>query len=121
MTVDGVDHRLDAATAADLRASLGAALSRRRSFLRTACERRSDGRYAVLRRGADSDGHSKVFESKAAAFDLFEELPREFVAEDVDRAGVSGNRRHLLVHHFAEHPDFPCELVSKQPLTARKR
>jgi hypothetical protein len=120
VTLDGVSHRLDAATAAGLRESLGAALARRRTFLRTTCERRADGRYVVRRRGADSDGHSKVFESRAAAFDLFCALPEEFVAVDVECTGVSGNRRHLLVHHFAEHPEFPCELVSKQPLTARK-
>jgi hypothetical protein len=120
LTVDGTTHRLDAASAAHLREALGEALSRGRSFLRTACERRADGQYVVRRRRADSDGHSKVFESRTAAFELFDDLPREFVAEDVGRAGISGNRRHLLVHHFAEHPAFPCELVSKQPLTARK-
>lgn len=120
LSVDGTTHRLDATAAASLRESLGEALSRERSFLHTACEHRVDGQYAVRRRGADSDGHSKVFESRAVAFDLFEDLPTEFVAEDVGRVGISGNRRHLLVHHFAEHPEFPCELVSKQPLTARK-
>jgi hypothetical protein len=120
VSIDGTTHRLDATAAVRLRESLGEALVRDRSFLRTACERRADGRYVVRRRSADSDGHSKVFESRAAAFELFEDLPAEFVADDVGRAGISGNRRHLLVHHFAEHPDFPCELVSKQPLTARK-
>jgi hypothetical protein len=120
VTLDGTTHRLDAAAAARLRESLGDAIARERTFLRTACRRRADGRYVVRRRGADSDGHSKVFESRAAAVALFEDLPDEFVAADVGRAGISGNRRHLLVHHFAEHPGFACELVSRQPLTARK-
>jgi hypothetical protein len=120
LVLDDTAHRLDAATAAELRESIGDALSRDRSFLHTACERRPDGAYVVHRRNADSDGHSKVFESEAAARALFEELPREFVADDVGRAGISGNRRHLLVHHFAEHPAYSCTLVSKQPLTARK-
>jgi hypothetical protein len=34
---------------------------------------------------------------------------------------VTGGRRHMLVHHFAEHPNFDCELTKRQPLTARKR
>jgi len=49
---------------------------------------------------------------------VYESLPEEFVASDVTAA--SGSRRHLLVRHFAEHPAFDCELVSEQPLTARK-
>lgn len=61
-----------------------------------------------------------MFESFDACRRLYERLPEEFVAEDVTRTGVTGGRRHLLVRHFAEHPAFDCELVSRQPLTVAK-
>lgn len=52
---------------------------------------------------------------------LYGRLPVEFTADDVGRTGLTGGRRHMLVRHFTEHPAFDCELVSQQPLTARKR
>nr|WP_303645241.1 hypothetical protein [Salinirubrum litoreum] len=96
------------------------ALTGRREFLRTTGEHRPDGSYVVARRRAESAGHSKVFESFAALEALFAELPTEFTAETVGRSGVTGGRRHILLRHFVEHPAFDCDLVSRQPLTARK-
>ncbi len=61
-----------------------------------------------------------MFDSFAALRRLYEGLPREFTAPDVAGDGLTGSRRHTLVHHFAEHPVFDCELASKQPLTGRK-
>jgi hypothetical protein len=113
--------RLDAAAAARLRSALGEALSRREEFLRTVGERREDGSYVVSRRAAESSGHRKVFDSFAALERLYERLPREFTARDVAGDGLTGSRRHVLVHHLVEHPAFDCELVSRQPLTGRKR
>jgi len=75
----------------------------------------------VARRGADSDGNAKVFESFAALEGLFERLPDEFAADDVGGEGITGSRRHMVVRHLAEHPAFDCELVSRSPLTVRKR
>ena len=51
---------------------------------------------------------------------LYGRLPDEFGAGEVGRTGLTGGRRHMLVHHLAEHPAFDCSLVSRQPLTARK-
>jgi hypothetical protein len=61
-----------------------------------------------------------VFESFADLRRLYDRLPDEFTAEDVERSGLTGGRRHMLVHHFAEHPAFECELDKRQPLTAKK-
>lgn len=120
LELDGETHRLDRAVAAELGEALAAALVRRVELFRTAGERRADGTYVVSRLGADSSGHRKVFDGFEAVESLYEGLPAEFTAEDVDRAGLSGGRRHMLVRHLAEHPAFDCELVSRQPLTARK-
>ncbi len=57
---------------------------------------------------------------------LYARLPECFDAEAVgdaaraDRSSLSGNRRHLVLRHLVEHPAFDCELVARQPLTARK-
>jgi len=118
--VDGETHVLDRADAATLRDSLDEALTRTREFVHTASRHRDDGAYVVERRGADSAGHRKVFESFDACRRLYDRLPEEFVADDVTRTGVTGGRRHMLVWHFAEHPAFDCELVSRQPLTVAK-
>jgi len=112
-------HALDRVAARRLRADLSEALHRVREFLHTAGEHRPDGAYVVSRRRASSSGHSKRFESVDRLRAVYGSLPREFVADDVTVA--SGGRRHLLVRHFAEHPGFDCEIVSEQPLTARKR
>ncbi|MFT4889255.1 MAG: hypothetical protein ACI9YT_000164 [Halobacteriales archaeon] len=120
MEVAGETHVLDRTDAVELRDSLDEALTRTREFVYTASRHREDGGYVVERRGADSAGHRKVFESFDGCRRLYERLPEEFVAEDVTRTGVTGGRRHLLVRHFAEHPAFDCELVSRQPLTVAK-
>lgn len=121
VTLDGDRKRLSRAAAGALRDELSAALTERREFLRTAGEHREDGSYVVERRGADSAGHRKVFGDFEALERLYERLPAEFTAEDVGRSGLTGGRRHMVVHHFAEHPAFGCELAARQPLTVRKR
>ena len=121
VTLGGSTYELSRQQAAELRDSLGEALTDKREFVHTVGQYREDGTYKVSRRGADSAGHSKVFQSFEHLVRLFGRLPQEFTAEAVGRTGLTGGRRHLLVHHFAEHPDFSCELVSRQPLTAQKR
>lgn len=120
LILDGRTFELSREQAAELRDSLGEALTSEREFVHTAGRHREDGTYKVSRRGATSAGHSKVFESFEHLERLYGRLPEAFTAEDVGRTGLTGGRRHLLVHHFAEHPAFDCELVSRQPLTARK-
>lgn len=120
VTIDGDPIQLSREYAAELRDAVGDALTRRETFFRTACEHREDGRYVVERRCADSTGNSTVFDSFAAAHRLFERLPESFDAAAMATAGVTGSRRHMLVRHFAEHPEFPCELASRNPLEARK-
>ncbi len=61
-----------------------------------------------------------MFERVEALERLYDRLPDSFTAEDVGRTGLTGGRRHMLVWHFAEHPGFDCELVSRQPLTVEK-
>lgn len=112
---------LDGAEAAELRDALGDALTERREFLHTAGQHREDGSYVVERRGADSAGHRKVFDSFERVERLYERLPPEFTAEGIGRKGLTGGRRHMLLRHLVEHPAFDCDLVSRQPLTARKR
>ncbi|WP_254545172.1 DUF7528 family protein [Halomarina pelagica] len=118
LTAGGDDYVLSAAEARALRAALDDALYRVEEFVHTVGEHRPDGTYAVSRRRADSAGHSKVFDSFDALRALYDGLPREFTADDVE--GATGGRRHLLVWHFAEHPAFDCRIVSRQPLTVRK-
>lgn len=120
MRVDGETHVLDRTEAVDLRDVLDDALTRTREFVHTSSRHREDGAYVVERRGADSAGHRKVFESFDACRRLYDRLSEEFVAADVTRTGVTGGRRHMLVWHFVEHPTFDCELASRQPLTAAK-
>jgi len=113
-------HELSRGEATALREALGEAMCERVEFFRTAGEYREDGSYVVSRRGANSAGHSKVFESFEQLRRLYERLPREFTAEEVGRTGLTGGRRHILVRHFAEHPAFDCTLAKRQPLTAHK-
>lgn len=117
----GADIELTRTEAATLVQQLSDALCERREFFRTAGEHRTDGSYVVSRRGAQSSGHRKVFESFGHLRRLYERLPAVFTAEAVGRTGLTGGRRHMLVRHFAEHPAFDCDLVSRQPLTVRKR
>ncbi|WP_134671903.1 DUF7528 family protein [Halorussus marinus] len=121
VTLAGETHDLTRAEADRLRTALGEALTERRAFEQTAGEHREDGSYVVARSRADSSGHRKVFESFEELRRFYDRLPRTFTAEDVGRPGLTGGRRHMLVHHFAEHPAFDCELARRQPLTARKR
>lgn len=96
------------------------ALTRTTEYVHTTGTHREDGKYVVARRGADSAGHEKVFDSFDACERLFERLPESFTAEDVERSGLTGGRRHMLVWHYAEHPAFDCELAARQPLTVEK-
>lgn len=114
------DRTLTRPQAAALRDALADALTERRSYLHTACEHREDGAYVVERAGAESAGHRKVFDCFEQCRRLYERLPAEFGADDVQHAGVTAGRRHMLVWHFVECPAFDCELVGRQPLTARK-
>ncbi|WP_458206003.1 DUF7528 family protein [Haladaptatus sp. NG-SE-30] len=120
MDIFGETHELTRREANQLRDALGRALTERREFFNTVGEHREDGSYVVSRRGADSAGHRKVFERFEMLARLYDRLPAEFTADEVGERGLTGGRRHMLVHHFAEHPGFDCELVSRQPLTARK-
>ena len=120
VTIDGVECALSRADAAGLQEAIGEALTQRQTFFRTAGEYREDGTYEVSRRGADSAGNSKVFESFEALERLFERLPPAFTAEDVGRTGITGSRRHMVVRHFGEHPAFDCDVASRNPLTVVK-
>lgn len=95
-------------------------LESREEFFRTAGEYRADGSYVVSRRGADSAGNEKVFDSFDRLERLYERLPEEFDANDVGRTGITGSRRHMVIRHFAEHPAFDCRTVSRNPLRVRK-
>ncbi len=121
------EQRLSRADARRLRDELTAALAGRREFVRTAGEHRPDGSYVVARANADSAGNAKQFRDFRAMERLYDRLPERFdaaavgdAATESDAGAVSGTRRHLLVHHFAEHPAFDCELIGRQPLTAAK-
>jgi hypothetical protein len=118
--VDGVTHELTREEATELRGKIDDALTTRREFLHTAGEYRDDGGYVVSRRGADSAGNSKVFESFDQVRRLYERLPTEFTADAVSRSGITGSRRHMLVRHYAEHPAFECTIARRSPLTVRK-
>lgn len=100
--------------------AIGDALIDRKEFFRTAGEYRVDGSYEVSRRGADSAGNAKVFESFSALERLYNRLPDEFTVEDVSRTGITGSRRHMLIRHFAEHPAFDCTITSRNPLAVKK-
>ncbi|WP_435156130.1 DUF7528 family protein [Haladaptatus sp. DFWS20] len=120
MAIDGQDYELSREAATELQDAVGDALTQHREFFRTAGTFREDGSYEVSRRGADSSGNAKVFRTFDAMVRLFDRLPDEFSAEEMGRTGITGSRRHLLVRHFAEHPDFPCRISSRNPLTAEK-
>ncbi|WP_458205303.1 DUF7528 family protein [Haladaptatus sp. NG-SE-30] len=120
LDIDGQSYELSREAATELQDAVGDALTERREFFRTAGTFREDGSYEVSRRSADSAGNAKVFPSFDAMVRLFDRLPDEFSAEDIGRTGITGSRRHLLVRHFAEHPDFACQIGSRNPLTAKK-
>lgn len=118
--VDDATFELTREAAAELHESLGAALTERREFFRTAGEFRADGTYVVSRKSADSAGNAKVFDSFDALRRLYDRLPDQFDAEDVGRTGITGSRRHMVIRHFAEHPAFDCSIHRRNPLSARK-
>lgn len=120
VSVDGDELLLSREDAAQLRQCLEDALTARATFLNTASVHRPDGAYVVERRGADSAGNQKVFDSFDALRRLFCRLPAEFTAEDLSASGLTAGRRHMVLWHLVEHPGFACELASRQPLTARK-
>jgi hypothetical protein len=120
LSVGGTECELTRQQATDLQSAVGRALQGRREFVRTAGEHRPDGTYVVDRRGADSAGNAKVFGSFEELVDLYERLPAEFDATAVDREGITGSRRHLVVRHLAEHPAFECSIDSRSPLRVEK-
>lgn len=120
VSVGDDECELSRADAAELKAAIGDALTEKRELFRTAGEHREDGSYVVSRRGAESAGNAKVFDSFEALARLYDRLPAEFTAEDVGRTGITGSRRHMLVRHFSEHPEFDCDVDRRNPLTARK-
>ncbi|MFB6081855.1 MAG: hypothetical protein ABEJ67_03440 [Halanaeroarchaeum sp.] len=96
------------------------ALTTRHEFVHTAGEHRRDGAYVVERRGADSAGNAKVFDAYRTLVRLADRLPDRVTAEDLSRVGLTAGRRHMVLWHLVEHPSFPFELVSRQPLTAER-
>ncbi|GAA0266950.1 hypothetical protein LT974_10095 [Halobacterium noricense] len=106
--------------AAELRDSLDDALTARETFVNTVGVHRADGSYVVERRGADSSGNRKVFDSFDALERLCQRLPAEFTADDLSASGLTAGRRHMVLWHLAEHPAFDVSLASRQPLTAEK-
>lgn len=120
MHLDGTTHSLTEDDATELRQQLGETLTGTREYVYTSGERRDDGSYVVARRGAESAGNRKVFDSFAALEHLYERLPERFTADDLSRTGLTDGRRHLVLRHFVEHPRFDCELTCRQPLTVHK-
>lgn len=120
LDLDGGPFVLSVPEAADLRDSLDSALTASREFLHTTGTHRRDGTYVVERRGADSAGNRKVFDSFGALERLADRLPDTARAEDLSRVGLTAGRRHMVLWHLVEHRDLPFELASRQPLTATR-
>jgi hypothetical protein len=118
--VDETTYGLDEDAASELRERLETVLTGTQEYVYTSGEHREDGSYVVARRGAQSSGNRKMFESSRAVERLYERLPETFTAADLSRTGLTDGRRHLVLRHFVEHPGFDCELTSRQPLTVRK-
>lgn len=112
---------LDRARAEELQTELEDALEEQLAFVHTTGEHRRNGEYVVERRGADSAGHRKVFPSFDTLQRLYRRLPDTFTAEDLTRSGLTAGRRHMVLWHFVEHPEFECTLSSRQPLTVEKQ
>lgn len=121
VTVGGETHVLDRLRAEKLRADLEDALQAQLEFVHTTGEHRRNGAYVVSRRGADSTGHRKVFPSFDHLERLYGRLPDTFTADDLTRSGLTAGRRHMVLWHVVEHPEFDCDLTSRQPLTVEKR
>ena len=120
LELDGRQLVLDLDAAEKLRAALDDALAATAEFMHTTGEHRRDGKYVVERRGADSTGNRKVFESFGELERLADRLPKDVTADDLSRVGLTAGRRHMVLWHLVEHPEFPYELESRQPLTASR-
>lgn len=120
IAIDDLTCELTRPEAAALRDAIDDALTSRREFLRTVGEHREDGSYVVKRRGADSAGNKKVFHDVEELRRLFDRLPEEFTASDVERSGITGSRRHMILQHLCEHPAFDCVIETRNPLTGKK-
>lgn len=120
ISVAGETITVNQSTAEELQSAIASALVDKREFARTIGIRRSDGRYEVRRRNSTSSGNAKVFESTAALRESFTELPDTLSATEMEELGLTGSRRHLVLWHFIEHPGFPCEIQSRNPLRAQK-
>lgn len=120
ISIDGTTHELPRDVASQLAEDIGDAMASREEFFRTAGEHRADGSYVVSRRGADSSGNAKVFDSFDRLKRLYERMPEQFDAEAIGRTGITGSRRHMILRHFAEHPAFDCRTVSRNPLRIEK-
>ncbi|MFB6134395.1 MAG: hypothetical protein ABEJ55_05350 [Halanaeroarchaeum sp.] len=83
-------------------------------------EHRKDGAYVVERRGADSAGNAKVFDSFETLERLSDRVPDTVTAADMNRVGLTGGRRHMVLWHLVEHPAFGFELSNRQPLTVTR-
>jgi len=120
LDVDGRRLVLSVDDANKLQQELEDALTATAEFMHTTAEHRRDGKYVVERRGADSAGNRKVFDSFEELRRLADRLPRTVGADDLTRVGLTGGRRHMVLWHLIEHPEFPFELDGRQPLTATR-
>jgi hypothetical protein len=121
LTIAGERYDLSLSDARCLYTDFHDALTERHSFVHTTSVRHPDGRYVIERKRAASSGNRIAFDSIEALRRCFGDLSDTFGAADVECDGITGSRRHLLVRHFAESPDFKCELVCENPLQASKQ
>jgi hypothetical protein len=49
-----------------------------------------------------------------------ERLPETYDADDIDRTGITGSRRYMVVRYLAEHPAVEFRMVSRNPLVVSK-
>lgn len=121
LELDGRALVLSVDDAEALKDSLEASLTASREFMHTSGTHRADGSYVVERRGADSAGNRKVFDSFEMLERLAARLPETVTAEDLSRVGLTAGRRHMVLWHLVEHPAFPFELAGRQPLSATRQ
>lgn len=121
LDVDGRQLVLSVTEAQDLQDELASALTASHEFLHTSGTHRTDGAYVVERRGADSAGNRKVFDSFTMLERMADRLPDTVTAEDLSQVGLTAGRRHMVLWHLVEHPELPYTLDGRQPLTASKR
>lgn len=121
LTIAGERYTLPISVARHLYADLHDTLTERHQFVHTVSVQHPDGRYVIERRRAASTGNRIAFDSIEAIRECFVDLPDTFGATHVECDGITGSRRHLLVRHFAESPEFACGLVCENPLQAKKK